>query len=206
MEIFGVNPSWDALILVSILIVSVYGFIVGESKTIKALLIAYPAFFVADLLSRFLPQLFPSLKIAFITDDTVTGVVTLSEQINSLQIVVGLKLIFFLLFFIGLIRLSFVQIEGIESGKKFGNILLFGIVSLSFSLLFVNILLLLYSGYSIVGFSGLSHVLAEVAPQSFLATLFVNYYGVFFALPAMVLLISVFLYSADTEDEEPEEG
>lgn len=202
MEVFGIQPSWDIIIILTILLVSIYGFIIGESKTLKALLVSYPAFFMADFLSRLLPQLFPSLKIAFITNDTVSSVFTLSEQIQSLHIVTGIKLFVFLVFFIALVRLSFVQIEALEGGKKIGNFFLFGVIALTFALLFINILLLLYSGYSVIGFSGLPHVLESVAPQSFLATLLVEYYGIFFALPALILPLSVFLYTPEEPDTE----
>jgi len=202
MEVFGIQPSWDIIIILAILLVSIYGFIIGESKTLKALLVSYPAFFMADFLSRLLPQLFPSLKIAFITNDTVSSVFTLSEQIQSLHIVTGIKLFVFLVFFIALVRLSFVQIEALEGGKKIGNFFLFGVITLTFALLFINILLLLYSGYSVIGFSGLPHVLESVAPQSFLATLLVEYYGIFFALPALILPLSVFLYTPEEPDTE----
>lgn len=204
MEVFGIQPSWDIVIILAIFLVSVYGFIIGESKTLKALLALYPSFFMADFLSRLLPQLFPSLKIAFITNDTVSSVFTLSEQVQSLHIVTGIKIVVFLLFFIALVRLSFLKIEALEGGKKVGNFLLFGVIAFTFALLFINILLLLYSGYSVIGFSGLPHVLESVAPQSFLATLLVEYYGVFFALPALVLPLSVFLYTP--EEPEDEEG
>ena len=204
MDFFTITPTWDFLIAASLLIVALYGFIVGESKTIKALLSIYPAFFVADVFSIFIPSLFPDLSIALIKDNVVAGTVTLSQQLSSLHIVVGIKLIIFLFVWITLIRISFFEVEAKENGSNVGNIFLFGIISLSFSLLFVNVILLLLSGWSVIGFDPARHVLDAMMSDSFLSIQFVKYYGIFFALPALVLMFSVLLY-AEVKDEEEEE-
>ena len=82
--------------------------------------------------------------------------------------------------------------------------MIFGIISLSFSLLFVNVILLLLSGWSVIGFDPARHVLDAMMSDSFLSIQFVKYYGIFFALPALVLMFSVLLY-AEVKDEEEEE-
>lgn len=205
MDFWTLTPSWDILILAALFIVALYGFIVGESKTIKALLSIYPAFFVADLFSLFIPSLFPNLSIALIKDNAIAGTVTLSQQLSSLHIVVGIKVILFILVWLALIRISFFEIEAKENGSSIGNMFLFGIISLSFSLLFINVLLLLLSGWSVIGFDPALHVLEAMQSSSFLSIQFVKYYGVFFALPALILLFSVFLYSPEKTDEEDEE-
>lgn len=204
MDFFTSTPSWDFLIAAALCIVAVYGFIVGESKTIKALLVIYPAFFVADVFSIFIPSLFPDLSIALIKDNAIAGTVTLSQQLSSLHIVVGIKLIIFLLVWVTLIRISFFEIEAKENGSSIGNLFLFGIISLSFSLLFVNVILLLISGWSVLGFDPSQHILDAMMTNSFLSIQFVKYHGIFFALPAIVLLFSVLLYAEVQEDGEDE--
>lgn len=197
MELFAFTPTWDFILLVSIFIFSLFGIVIGESKIIKALLVLYPSFFIADFFSIFLPSLFPNISIALISDGEIETMVTLSEQITSLYIYAGIKIAIFLLVWIVLFRFSFFEISAKNCKTSIGNMFLLGIISLSFALLFINIVLLLLSGWSIVSFDTTHHVLSAVTSTSFLALHFVNYHGLFFGIPAIVLMFALLLHSEE---------
>lgn len=165
------------------------------------MMVVYPAFFIADFLSQLLPNLFPSLKIAFITNDKVTKTLTLSEQMSSMEIVVGIKIIFFLIFWVLLVRQPILEIASPDNEEKIGNMFLHFILSLGFGLLFIAAILVLLSGYSVFGYDPAVHILKDLITDSFLAHIFVNFAGIFFAFPAVVLILGSFLHT-NVEEED----
>jgi len=202
MPNFSGAPSWDLLLGIVLLIIIIYGFIIGNAKTFKTLLALYPAFFTADILGKFLPQLFPNLQIAFINNSEVTTF-TLSQQTDSLQTIIITKMIIFFAFWILITVKTPFHVEIETNNKKIGNIFLHFILSLSFGILLVNIVLLLLSGLSVFGNDPVFHILAGVMTQSFLVTLFIQFSGIWFAVPSLVLVLSGFLHSpAEEEDDE----
>lgn len=202
MSFLSSSPTWDFLIASSLLIIVIYSFIIGQPKTLKSLLVLYPAFFVADIFGAFLPNLFPRLSIAFIKDNTVEGTISLSEQITSLQFVIGIKVVVFLFFWIIFMKSEFFAIEAPTHSDKFGNSLLFFTISLSYACLIMNIVLLYLSGYSIFGPDPFTHILKGVMDSSFLSALFVRYSGIWFALPAVILALAPLLYHSGGGGEE----
>lgn len=206
------GPTWDLLLAICLLLVVVYGFIIGQSKTTKTLLALYPAYFIADLTGAFIPSLLPSFfpewKIAFINGES-TRVINLSPSVDmsSIYTIVGIKLILFFIFWLLITVKSPFTIQIPENASKMGNAFLHFILSLVFGLLFVDIILLLLSGYSVFAHSVPSHILTPYMTQSFLITLFIKFYGSWFAVPAVVLVLSGFLHSPVKEDvlEETEE-
>lgn len=201
MSFFGIFLSSELILASIILIIILFTAYIGISKTIKATLSAYPAFFVADIFSIIIPSLFPNFKVALIKDNAIETTITISEKLTSHYIIVAIKILIFLAILIALIKISFFQIEKIKCGSSWGNIFLFFIIYLSFSLLILNILFLLYSGYSIVGFDESKHVLSTIMNQSFIMTLFVKYHGIFFSIPPIILILSSFLYSESNNSD-----
>ncbi len=206
MELFTFTPSWDLILFTIICFITLLGILIGESKLIKGILVLYPSFFIADFFSIFIPTLFPNISIALIHNGKVSNLLTLSEQITSIYIYTGIKILIFCVFWITLLQLSFFEVNTKNCKNSIGNMFLFGIISLSFGLLFTNTILLLLSGWSIVGFDTAHHILAPLTQTSFLALHFVQYHGIFFAIPAVVLIFALLLYSEDksisSEDEE----
>ena len=204
MPNFAGTPSWDLLLGVVLFIIIVYGFIIGNAKTFKTLLALYPAFFMADILGKFLPTLFPNLAIAFINNEEVKTF-TLSQQTDSLQVIIITKIVVFLLFWLLITVKTPFQVEIETNNKKIGNVFLHFILSLSFGILLMNVVLHLLSGLSVFGDDPVFHILAGVMAESFLVTLFIQFSGVWFAVPALVLVLSGFLHSPAEEEEEEEE-
>jgi hypothetical protein len=211
MPTFAGEPTWDLLLGVCLLLVIVYGFIIGQSKTIKTLLALYPAYFIADLAGAFLPTAFPSFfpdwKIAFINGES-TKIIDLSPTIDmsSVYTIVGIKIfIFFLAWLLITVKSPF-TVEIPENRKTIGGGFLHFIISLAFGFLFVDIVLLLLSGYSIFAHSVPSHILSGFMEQSFLITMFIKFYGSWFAVPAFVLILSGFLHAPVKDDEIEEES
>lgn len=203
MPDFTGSPSWDFLLGSILAIIIIYGFIIGNAKTFKTLLALYPAFFMADILGKFLPSLFPNLQIAFINNSDVTTF-TLSEQTDSLETIIITKIIVFLIFWILITVKTPFTVEIKTNNKKIGNLFLHFILSLSFGILLMNVILLLLSGLSVFGDDPVFHILAGVMSESFLVTLFIQFSGVWFAVPSLVLVLSGFLHSPEEEEEEIE--
>lgn len=197
MDILTFTPSWDFILFSLICFTTLFGVIVGESKIIKGILVLYPAFFVADFFSIFLPSLFPDISIALVSNGEISNIVTLSEQITSLYIYSGIKIFIFCAIWLILFQFAFFEISAKNCKNSIGNMFLLGIISLSFALLFINTVLLLLSGWSIVGFDTTHHILSAMADTSFLALHFVKYNGIFFAIPAIVLLFALLLHSEE---------
>jgi len=197
MDFLTFTPSWDFILFTIICFLTLFGVVIGESKIIKGLLVAYPSFFVADFFSVFLPSLFPSISIAIINNGEISNVLRISEQITSLYIYSGAKIFIFCIIWIILFRFTFFEISAKNCKNSIGNMFLLGIISLSFSLLFTNIVLLLLSGWSIVGFDTTHHILSAMSDTSFLALHFVKYHGLFFAIPAVILMFALLLHSEE---------
>ncbi len=204
MDFLTFTPSWDFILFTLICFFTLIGVIIGESKTIKGLLVAYPSFFVADFFSVFLPSLFPNISIALISNGEISNVLTISEQITSLYIYSGIKIFLFCVIWLVLFQFTFFEISAKNCKNSVGNLFLLGIISLSFALLFINIILLLLSGWSIVGFDTVHHVLSEMTSESFLALHFVQYNGLFFAVPAVILMFALLLHSEEKSLSESE--
>ncbi len=205
MDFLTFTPSWDFILFTIICFLTLFGIVIGESKVIKGVLVAYPAFFVADFFSIFLPSLFPNISIALISDGEISSVLTLSEQITSLYIYAGIKVFIFCLLWLVLFQFTFFEISAKNCKNSVGNLFLLGIISLSFALLFINTILLLLSGWSIVGFDTTHHILSSIADSSFLALHFVKYNGLFFAIPAITLMFALLLHSEEKRLSSEEE-
>ncbi len=207
------NPTWDLLLGVCLFLIVLYGFIIGQAKTIKTLLALYPAYFISDFMGTLLPTLLPDyfskFQIAIINGDS-TKLIDLSPEIDfsGLYWIVGTKLFFFFLFWILITVKSPFFIDMPENRKKIGNAFLHFIYSIAFGILFVNIVLLLMSGYSIFAQDMPTHILSAYMKESFLITLFIKFYGSWFSFPAFVLILSGFLYAPveDDDEDEPEEA
>ncbi len=201
MSFFSSTPTWDFLIASSLLIIVIYSFIIGQPKTLKSLFAVYPAFFVADILGFLLPSFFPNLSIAFIKNDIVEETISISDQIDSLQFIIGVKVVVFLFFWIVFMKSEFFAVEAPNHSDKFGNALLFFALSFSYACLIMNIILLFLSGYGVFSLDPFTHILKEVMDNSFLSVLFVRYAGIWFAFPAFVLSLVPVLYHSEGGDE-----
>jgi len=206
MDFLTFTPSWDFILFTIVCFITLCGIILGESKTIKGILVAYPSFFVADFFSVFLPSLFPDISLAIINNGEISTVLTLSEQITSLYIYSAAKIFIFCVIWVVLFQFTFFEISAKNCKNSVGNMFLLGIISLSFGLLLTNITLLLLSGWSIVGFDTTHHILSTISDSSFLALHFVKYHGLFFAVPAIILLFALLLHAEEKSLSSSSEG
>lgn len=204
MPFISGDPTWDLILVIILCIVIIYGFIIGQAKTLKTLLSLYPAFFIADIVGGFLPSLFPNLKIAFINNNDITTL-TLSQQTDSLQAIIITKMIIFLVFWILIILKTPFEIQMEENSKKIGNMFLHLLISLTFGLLLSSLVLLLLSGFSAFGGNPNFYMLNNIIEESFLIPLFIKFVGIWLAIPGVVLVLSGFLHKPIVEESNDEE-
>lgn len=204
MSFISGDPTWDLLLVIILCIVIIYGFIIGQAKIFKTLLSLYPAFFIADIVGGFLPSLFPNLKIAFINNNDITTL-TLSQQTDSLQAIIITKMIIFLVFWILIILKTPFEIQMEENSKKIGNMFLHLLISLTFGLLLSSLVLLLLSGFSAFGGNPNFYILDSIIEESVLIPLFIQFAGIWLAIPGVVLVLSGFLHKPIVEESNDEE-
>ncbi len=174
--------TWDLVILSVLVMLFAYNFLLGQSSTIKLILSTYIAVFTADgvamLLKRFLLDASPGFQQMF------EG----QEQEIFTAIRLGLFLVAIVIF---VVKGAFsVDVERHDHWAL--QALIHTVFAALSAALFLSTILIYLSGNSFV--EGMLRAPSiSIHQESFLAQILIDYYQVWFSLPAIAFLVSSFL-------------
>lgn len=178
------NLSWDLFILVFFGIIVAYSFIIGQNGNLKVIIATYMGALCADGLGNLVGSI-------LVEGGNVMKLLSLFHINNSVQAVVLSKVIAFIAIIVLLSVRGAYEVDadiGDTMGTRMMVNLLFGILN---AFLIVSIVLVFISGVSFIVGSGASTVspaFQDIYNQSNLAQTLVNYYSVWFVLPAVVFV------------------
>jgi len=180
--------SWDLVLIGIFGILFAYNFLLGQDGTLKLILSIYIAILTADGLTQILQDfvILPSPNLSSIVLEHEVGFYT------------GIRLV---LFFIAII--TFVTKGGfhikIEPHDHWAmRLVIHALFSAMAVILFLSTILLYISGKSFI--TGITEV-HEISmySQSKLTQMLIDYYQIWFTLPAMAFLVSSFILPAEEE-------
>lgn len=190
MEPMFVTLSWDLLILLFTALVVAYGFIVGKDESIKIIVGAYISVVAVQALGNI-------AQLLLATPTSASAVVGLTLPVEALAI--G-KLILFAVAVVFLAVRGGIEVEGGDGMGSTWDIVMNGILGLSTAGLLLSSLVTFVSGRPILDLAlSDAEPVHSVLPQSPLVDLIVTYQHVWFALPAILLLVLGFLSHRESE-------
>lgn len=180
--------SWDLVLIGIFLILFAYNFLLGQNGTLKLILSVYIAILTADGLTQIIQDfiILPSPNLSAMVIDHELGFYT------------GMRL---LLFFIAIV--TFVVKGGFHIGIEphnhwFARLIIHGLFSAMAVILFLSTILLYISGKSfITGITEANEI--SLYSQSYITQMLIDYYQIWFTLPAMAFLISSFILPEEIE-------
>ncbi len=177
------NPSWDLFLLALVILLSAYGFLLGQNSTIKLIICIYVSILTADglagILKRFVIDVFPGFH-------TLMG----SMEDSFLSILRIVLFLFSVVIFV--IKSGFHINIGHHDHWGVRFLIQFAFSFLS-AVLFLATMLIYFSGLSF--FQGMIDInVASLYKNSIMANLLLEYYQFWFSLPAIAFLISSFLF------------
>jgi hypothetical protein len=196
MTIMDLRLSWDLFIIVFFGIVVAYSFIIGRNNNLKVILATYVSALGADAVGNFFGNTL-ALSDAFMKLMKVFYITT------PVQAIVLVKILFFLIIIVLLSVRGAYSVSVINRGSAAFRMLinlLFGILN---ACLIVSIALIFISGSSfIAGGLGASPAFQDIYNQSSLAKLLIDYYSIWFMLPAFSFLVISLMTSKATLAEQ----
>ncbi len=185
----NINLSWDLFVIVFFAVIIAYSFIVGRNKTLKIIIATYIAILAADgignLIKRYLieePSLSPPIQI---TNPEVALVIIKIFIFVATIVLVTTK---------GRFNLKMKKPKSTLTGV--GLNFLYGILSAG---LITSTILIYTSGASLLENGGglMNATVMNMYNNSVMVQYVINYYNIWFALPAATFLISSFLGDGD---------
>jgi len=182
--------TWNLVILSVFIMLFAYSFLLGQNSTIKLILSTYIAVLTADGVAKILKQ--------FVFDPS-PGVQQLFGA-HELEMFTGIRLVLFLTaIVIFAVKGAFhVAVERHDHWALRTMVhVLFSIFSAS---LFLATILIYLSGNSFV--EGMVHAKEiSIYDESFLAQILIDYYQIWFSLPAIAFLITSFLFGKINKED-----
>lgn len=172
------NLTWDLFIIVFFIVIIAYSFIIGKNQTMKVIIASYIAILAADgignIIEKYLVGVDPILKIFTV------------ESVSSSLII--LKIAVFVFTIVLLATRGGFDINLDKEKSPFLNVMMTGGYGILSAGLIVSTILIYTSGISIVeGTVDITNTMIyEVYQTSFLVKQMINYYNVWFSLPAIV--------------------
>ncbi len=178
-----INLTWDLFVIVFFLVIVAYSFVIGKNQTMKVILSSYVAILAADGVGNLVQKY-------FLGTDPVLDIISIQTD-NSGFIIMKIS-IFVVLTVLLTIRGAF-EIDLLQDRSRFFSIFLTGAYGILSAGLIVSTILVYISGISI--FTAPFIELGEspiigIAEQSSLVRTMISNYSVWFALPAIVFMIS----------------
>lgn len=175
--------SWDLFIIVFTAIITAYSFIIGRRQTIKIIMAVYVAFLAADGLGYFIKETLgyriPSAAFGF--DPASAAIVT--------------TILLFILFIVILARHSAFEVLVEDDSGGVAYFLSTAYTAILCALLMVSGILFFLSGnsFTIVNQMANPTMINAVSAQSNIAHLIIEYFHVWFFLPAFSLIFFTFV-------------
>lgn len=181
--------TWNLVILAVAVMLFAYSFIIGQDHTIKLILSIYIAILTSDgiasLLQRFVFDPSPGWQ----------SILAGNEEAFFMWLRVGLLLLAAVVF----VAKSGFHVTMGQHEKWSTRMVIHGVFASLSALLFLSTVLIYISGNSFV--EGMTESGKELAlyNQSLLAKILIDYYQLWFALPAIVFLVTSFFFEPDSD-------
>ncbi len=175
----NVALSWDLFIIVFGALILAYSFIVGRKQTVKIIAATYVAFLASDGLGYFIQDTvgfrIPSMLLGF----------------NAESAAVLTTILLFIFFVVVLSRHETFDITMSDSSGTIMYVLSTIFVGILSALLIVSGILFFLAGnhFSVFGGNFRADTIAQIASQSTIATQLIQYFHVWFFLPALSLVV-----------------
>ncbi len=182
-----VQLSWDLLIILFVALVVAYSFIVGKDASVKIIVATYIAFIAVQALGNVI--------LLLLTASTATTVgLSLSPEILSIG-----KLLLFAAAVVFMAMKGGIDVRGGQSLGTVWDIVLSGALGFSTATLLLSSLVTYVAGRPILDMTlGTADALAGIIAESPLVLAIVEYQHVWFALPAILLLVIGFLHERES--------
>lgn len=186
--------TWDLFIIVFFAVIVAYSFIIGRSNTLKIVLVTYVAALAADGAGNLFERYFGSSPVF----QKLLNFFTLT---SNAEVTVILKLLFFVTLLILLASRGGFLVEAPQENSSLVKIVMTGFFGFLSAGLMVSIVLIYVSGVSFITGSvqPSSPSLIEIYDNSLLAKNMIDYYNVWFFLPAAAFIVSGFLNHMSSE-------
>lgn len=177
-----IRLSWDLFILVFLAMVLAYSFIVGRKQTVKIILATYVAFLAADGLGFFIRD-----RIGFRIPAMLFGVDSISAGVLT-------SIILFMIFIVVLARHHLFDVSYEDNSGTFVYTLTTIYIGLLSAALMLACILFFLSGNTFTIFAqGVDpSAIFQITSQSWLARLIIDWFHVWFFLPALSLVVYSF--------------
>lgn len=183
--------TWNLVILSVFIMLFAYNFLLGQNATIKLILSTYIAVLTADGVAKILKQ--------FVFDPS-PGVQQIFGE-HELEIFTGIRLVLFL------VAIVIFSVKGAfhVAVERHDHWALRTVIHAFFSVfsaaLFLATVLIYLSGNSFV--EGMGHAKEiSIYDESLLAQILIDYYQIWFSLPAIAFLVTSFLFEKGKKDEK----
>lgn len=186
--------SWDLFVIVFMVTIIAYSFIIGRNNTLKVIVGAYIAALAADAIGNIFGLYFTGSKV-------VAKVLNSNVIANDLEAVILLKVfLFIVLVILFSVKGAFhVNTDPHKSSTmRLVILLVLGFLCASF---IMSTLIVYASGVSFVSGSvtGIGPDMGSLFKDSRLIKILGQYYNFWFALPALTLIGSGFLFNSDND-------
>ncbi len=181
--------TWNLVILSAFVMLCAYSFLLGQDSTIKLILSIYIAILASDGVAGVLKR--------FVFDPS-PGFQQLFGE-NEVQIFTWIRIILLIVAVVIFVVKSGFHVV-LEKHERWAvRLLLHGLFSGLSALLFLSTILIYMSGNSFVeGMLFAKEI--QVYEQSLLAQVLIDYYQIWFSLPAIAFLITSFFFEKDFDD------
>jgi len=181
--------TWNLVLLSVLVMLFAYNFLLGQNATIKLILSTYIAVLTADGVAQILKT--------FVLDPS-PGMQELFGE-NELEIFTGIRLAFFLVAIVILVVKGAFQVSVEKHDHWALRTLIHAIFSVLSAGLFLATVLIYLSGNSFVeGMIAARQI--SIHEESLLAQVLIDYYQVWFSLPAIAFLVSSFFSPGKQQD------
>jgi hypothetical protein len=184
-----VSLTWDLVLLSGFTLLFAYSFLLGQNSTIKLILSIYIAIMTADGLAKILKD--------FVIDPSPGFQDLLGSHEESIY--VWMRIILFLAAVITFVVKSGFHISLKKHDHWAARLGIHSVFSALSAILFLSTILIYISGNSFV--EGMLYAKdIQIYKQSLIAQLLIDYYQIWFSLPAMAFLATSFLFENELRD------
>lgn len=180
--------SWDLVLIGIFFIIFSYNFMLGQNGTLKLILSIYIAILTADGLTQIIQDfiIFPSPNISSMVIEHELGFYTF------------LRLFLFIIAIITFVLRGGFHIKIEQHDHPVARFFIHALFSAMAVILFLSTILLYISGKSfITGITEAKEI--SLYSQSYITQMLIDYYQIWFTLPAMAFLVSSFILPAQKE-------
>lgn len=181
--------TWNLVLVVGFMLMFAYHFILGQDATVKMIISIYVSILTADGISNILKEYVFEVAPGFLE---MVGT-------NKPMFYIGMRLVLFMLCIVVFVTKGGLKIE-LEKHEHWAyRGALHAVFAVLSAALFISTLLIYLSGSSFVE-GMLAAPRIDIYRESQLARVLIDYYQIWFSLPAMAFFITSFIFERKSKD------